>query len=65
MITIICYPIVPDSILVTVQRGWYGDEVFGFLSTQKELIFELSWDERKVWPGGNGNSGGDGNGIDY
>ena len=40
----------PDSIMLTVMKGWYGDSVFRFLSTQK-IIEELSWgNDRKVFP---------------
>ena len=49
MIQVTCYPMEPDSILITVQRGWDGNEVFDYLSKQN-IIKELSWNDEKVNP---------------
>ena len=37
MITITCYPMEPDTVLVTVQRGWDGEDVYDYLSNQDEI----------------------------
>ena len=49
MIQVTCYPMEPDSILITVQRGWDGNEVFDYISKQN-IIKELSWNDEKVNP---------------
>lgn len=49
MVDISCYPMEPDTVLVTVQRGWDGDDVYDYLSKQNK-IEELSWNEKKTWP---------------
>ena len=50
MISIMCYPMEPDSILVTTKRGAEdGEDVWRYLEMQKE-IEELSWNERKIQP---------------
>ena len=52
MISIMCYPMEPDSILITTdaKKGIQeGEDVWRYLKIQKE-IEELSWDNRKIRP---------------
>ena len=50
MISIMCYPMEPDTILVTTKKGAEdGEDVWRYLSIQK-YIEELSWNERKIRP---------------
>jgi len=49
MIEITCFPQEPDSVLVTVQQGWDGQEVYDFLS-KEDTIEELTWNDEKSWP---------------
>ena len=39
----------PDTLLMTVQKGWQGNEVWNFLNDQR-LIEELSWNDKKNYP---------------
>ena len=48
-IKIECYPIVPDRILITLQKGWFGEEVFEFLSEQT-ILKEVKWNDKITSP---------------
>jgi len=49
MIVILCYPMVPDSILVTVPKGLDGGAVFQYLSMQ-EILSEVKWNDTLIHP---------------
>ena len=49
MVDITCYPMEPDSVLVTVKRGWRAIDVYNYL-IQQDILEEVSWGRRKVNP---------------
>ena len=41
------YAVEYDTLLMTVQRGWNGDELRDFLLSKEEVI-EVEWDQSSI-----------------
>lgn len=46
---IACYPIEPDTIMISIVKGWQGIEAWNYLNTVS-LIEELKWNDKITYP---------------